>query len=85
MLTSLGTLRSQEGNSEEDVDLKMCLSSHSASQLKFSLTYVISVEFQMETLKKILLSLNQAHSLSKNCQNGFFCVVREFRQTTSRY
>ena len=52
MLTSLGTLRSQEGNSEEDVDLKMCLSSHSASQLKFSLTYVISVEFQMETLKK---------------------------------
>ena len=49
VLTSLGTLRSQEGNSEEDVDLKMCLSSHSGSQLKFSITYVISVEFQMET------------------------------------
>ena len=58
VLTSLGTLRSQEGNSEEDVDLKMCLSSHSASQLKFSLTYVISVEFQMETLKKIYVGIS---------------------------
>ena len=57
----VGTLSSQDGNAKEAFDKKcisalnwnlkngcICLPSHTAPQLNFSLTYRRSVEFQME-------------------------------------